>query len=345
MFKKVSIPSAGGYEKLQILQEQDLRPQRDQVVINVQYAGINYADILVRLGVYESAKRYVGFPITPGFEVSGTVKSIGPEVKNFRVGDKVIGFTLFNGYSGQIAVTERQVMPLPAHLSLEQAAAFPAVYMTAFYALQQIVRVYPGSKILVHSVAGGVGTALTQLGKAMGLKVYGVVGNKNKIEYAKSIGVDYVYDKSDPGFQWDQIAKDAGDGFDLVFDANGFVTFQKSYDLLRPTGKLVIYGAHGLIPKSGGKLNYLKAGWGLLKTPRFNPMKMITDNKSVICFNLSFLFNEIRMIDENIQGLNALLQKGLLGAPQVKVFPVEKVAEAHQHMESGLSVGKLVLKF
>src|SRR5690349_12839279 len=122
MFKKVSIPSAGGYEKLQIVEVEDLVCRPDQVVIDVQYAGVNYADCMVRLGVYESAKRYVGFPITPGFEVSGTIKAVGSQTKRFKVGDKVIGFTLFNGYSGQVAVIEDHVIPLPSHFQMEQGA-------------------------------------------------------------------------------------------------------------------------------------------------------------------------------------------------------------------------------
>lgn len=343
--KKISIASPGGYEKLQLVSEPDLICSNDQVLIDVEYAGVNYADCLIRLGVYESAKRYVGFPITPGFEVSGKVRSVGSNIKNFKVGDSVIGFTLFKGYSSQVAISEKHVIKLPEHFTMEQGAAFPAVYMTAYYALKQICYVYPQSKILIHSAAGGVGTALTQIAKNMGIEVTGIVGHSSKIDYAKSIGVDKVYDKSDPQFTWEKIKKDNPNGFDVVYDANGFSTYKISYELLRPTGKLAIYGSHSLIPKQGGRINYFKAAWGLLKTPRFKPLQMITDNKSIICFNLSFLFNEKLLVEQNIGGLQELLSKKLISPPQVKIFPIEKAEDAHRHIESGLSVGKIVLKF
>lgn len=343
--KKVSIRSAGGYDRLEVISAPDLVCGPGEVLIDVSFAGVNYADCCVRLGVYESAKRYVGFPITPGFEVSGKVAAVGSSVSKFKVGDQVIGFTLFNGYASQVVIREAHVLPLPKTFRLDQGAGFPAVFMTAFYALKQICYIYPKSTILVHSVAGGVGTALTQVANSMGVEVVGVVGSPTKIEYAKSIGVSKVYDKSDPQFSWDQIRADFPRGFDAVFDANGYTTNKISYDLLRPTGKLVLYGSHSLIPKKGGRLNYLKAGWGLLRTPKYDPLKLITDNKSIICLNVSFLFEEDERVSENVQGLLALLEKNQLQPPQTKIFPIDQVAEAHKHIESGLSVGKIVLQF
>jgi synaptic vesicle membrane protein VAT-1 len=343
--KKISIPAAGGYDRLELVTAPDLVCGPGDVLIDVKFAGVNYADCCVRLGVYESAKRYVGFPITPGFEVSGRVAAIGSAVSRFKVGDLVIGFTLFNGYASQAVIKEAHVLPLPTQFTLDQGAGFPAVFMTAYYALKQICYIYPGSSILVHSVAGGVGTALTQVARSMNVEVVGVVGNPSKIEYAKSIGVATVYDKSDPSFSWDLIRNDFPKGFDAVFDANGYTTNKISYSLLRPTGKLVLYGSHSLIPKTGGHLNYFKAAWGLLRTPKYDPLKLITDNKSIICLNVSFLFDEAERVNENVSGLQALLEKGLLKPPQTKIFPIEQVAEAHKHIESGLSVGKIVLQF
>ncbi len=343
--KKISIRAAGGYDRLELVTAPDLVCGPGDVLIDVSFAGVNYADCCVRLGVYESAKRYVGFPITPGFEVSGKVAAVGSDVTKFKIGDLVIGFTLFNGYASQAVIKEANVIPLPKTFTLEQGAGFPAVFMTAYYALKQVCYIYPRSSILVHSVAGGVGTALTQVARSMDIEVVGVVGSPSKIQYAESIGVSKVYDKSDPAFSWDQIRTDYPRGFDAVFDANGYTTNKISYELLRPTGKLVLYGSHSLIPKTGGRLNYFKAAWGLLKTPKYDPLKMITDNKSVVCLNVSFLFDEAERVNENVSGLQALLEKNLLQPPHTKVFPIEQVAEAHKHIESGLSVGKIVLKF
>lgn len=125
-------------------------------------------------------KRYVGFPITPGFEVSGKVAAVGSDVTKFKIGDLVIGFTLFNGYASQAVIKEANVIPLPKTFTLEQGAGFPAVFMTAYYALKQVCYIYPRSSILVHSVAGGVGTALTQVARSMDIEVVGVVGSPSK---------------------------------------------------------------------------------------------------------------------------------------------------------------------
>ncbi len=345
--KKIVIPSAGGYDKL-VLQEFTsslAAPSANEVQIQVRFAGVNYADCLIRLGVYASAKEYVGWPITPGFEVSGTVIRVGESVQNFKPGDLVGGFTLFNGYSSEINIVESQVFHLPSGFTLEECAAFPAVFMTAYYALFQIIHIHKSGTILVHSAAGGVGSALVQLASQAKMKVIGVVGSRHKMEYVQSLGAEKVYDKSRSDFSWSEIAKDHPKKFDAVFDANGFTTFTASYQLLRPTGKLVVFGSHSLIPKSGGRLNYLKAAWGLLRTPKFSPMDLITENKTVAGFNLSFLFTEQEMMQENLKGLLQLFANKQIKPPKVRVFPAEKVAEAHAHIESGQSVGKIVLEF
>ena len=172
--KKIEIPSAGSYDKLKIVECEDLTPKAGEVVIDVKGIGINYADVCIRLGVYESAKKYVGWPITPGFETAGVIKEVGEGVTKWQVGQEVVAFSFFNGYASQVCVPETQILNVPPQFSLMQAAGFPAVFFTAFHALYHHVVLRPNSKILVHSAAGGVGTALTQLAKMAGHQV--VVG-------------------------------------------------------------------------------------------------------------------------------------------------------------------------
>lgn len=343
--RRVVIEKAGDYSELQLLNFETPQISDNQVLIEVKFAGVNYADCLVRFGVYASAKEYVGWPITPGFEVSGKILKVGKKITQFSIGEEVIGFTRFNGYSSHVVVDENQVFHLPKEMNLSEGAAFPAVFFTAYYALIQSFRLYPKSKILVHSAAGGVGSALVQLAKAKGYQVAGVIGSNRKSEYLKSLGCDWIYDKSEKNFDWKQIHDQHPDGFHAVFDANGYTTLKISYDLLRPTGKLVVYGAHSLLPRGGGRLNYFKAAWGIIQTPKFNPMQMITDNKNLICFNLSFLFGEKEMISEAMGDLLELLKSKRLTPPKVTEFPIEQVAKAHELIESGQSTGKIVLKF
>lgn len=343
--RKVVIPSAGSYDKLVIKRVEAPSPGVGEVLIDVKFAGVNYADVLIRLGVYESAKAYVGWPITPGFEVSGVVSKLGEGVTEFNIGDEVFGFTLFNGYSEKVSLPVDQVVSVPKGYSMAQAAGLPAAYMTAYYAMFQIFHLPENALLLVHSAAGGVGTALVSLAKARRHRAVGIVGNPEKKNHVMESGAVKVYSKQDSDFSWDKVLSDYQEGFDAVFDANGYPTFKFSYNALKPTGKLVTYGSHSLLSKDGGKLNYLKAAWGLLTTPRFNPLDLITDNKSVIGFNLSFLFDFELLKKDCLEGLLSLVEQGQIAPPKVTEFAIEDVASAHQFIESGKSTGKIVLRF
>jgi len=342
---KIVIHRAGGYDQLKVENHTDLICSGAEVVVETCAAGVNYADCCVRWGVYESAKKYVGWPITPGFEFSGKVIKIGSEVTKFKLGDLVFGITFFNGYASQVKVLEKHLFELPSGFTLEQAAGFPAVFMTAYHALFQLVRLPPQSKILIHSAAGGVGAAILQLARSAGYKTVAVVGASHKIDYVKSLGADFIVDKSKEDL-WRRVHDIFPEGYDAVLDANGASTLSESYNCLRATGKLIAYGSHSILPSAqSGRMNYLKAGWGMLKTPRFNPLKLISENKSVIGFNLSFLFNRDDLVSEGMEQLISLIDQGKVIPPKITVMHYSEVAKAHQLIESAQSVGKIVLKF
>lgn len=345
--RKIVIQKPGGYEQLILKKDlPDPTYSSNECLIKVEYAGINYADCLIRFGVYESAKHYVGWPITPGFEVSGTIIGVGDQVQKWKLGDKVMGILRFGGYSEVVSIPEENIFAIPKGFTMAQAAGFPAVHMTAYYSLFQSLKLPPRkTKILIHSAGGGVGSALVQLGKVAGAHVTGIVGSAHKIDYVKGLGADDVWNKSDPSFRWSLIEEKHPDKFDVVLDANGHTTMMQSYHFLRPTGRLVVYGSHSLVPKQGGRMDYIKAAIGLLKTPRFNPLTLITENKGVIGFNLSFLFEEKELTQENMASLLKAIESGGLNPPKVTVYPVEDIAKAHQAIESGKTTGKLVLQF
>ena len=215
--------------------------------------------------------------------------------------------------------------------------------MTAYYALYQIFHLPNKSLLLVHSAAGGVGSALVNLATARGHRVVGLVGNPVKKEYVTKLGAIDVFARSDKDFGYHQIKQKYGKDFDAVFDANGYTTLRFSYDILKPTGKLISYGSHNLLPKVGGKLNYLRAIVGLLRTPRFNPLDLITDNKAVVGFNLSFLFEYELLKNDCLNGLIRMVNEQLVPPPKVRIFMIQDVANAHQWLESGESTGKLAL--
>lgn len=340
--KKVMIHRPGNYDELKVETFSDLTPGENEIIVEVKATGVNYADIIIRWGLYESAKKFVGWPICPGFEYSGIVKSTGPKVTRFKAGEKVFGVSLFNAYASEVKTTEDYLFPLPEKMSFDEAAGFPAVFMTAYHGLFQNVVVRSGMTALIHSAAGGVGSSLVQLCKIKGIKTIGVVGSSHKIEYLKELGCDHIIDKSKEDL-WKRVKELAPSGCDLVFDANGVETLSQSFENLAPSGKLVIYGFHSMFPKKGGKVNWPKLVKDYLRTPRFNPLNMTAQNKSVITFNLSFLFDRKDLFGEAMSDLLKWFHEGKLKAPSVKAYPLDKVADAHRDLESGKTIGKLVL--
>jgi NADPH:quinone reductase-like Zn-dependent oxidoreductase len=343
LMRKVVVHKAGGYEQLRLEAHPVPKPGDRDVLVRTQAVGVNYADICVRWGVYESARRFVGWPITPGFEYAGWVEQVGREVGHLKPGDPVFGVIRFNGYSTHVCAPADLVWPKPQILDFEAAAGFLAVHLTAYHGLLQNVVIRPGMRVLVHSAGGGVGSALVQLCRLHDLHVIGVVGASHKVEYVRELGANAVIDKSRRPL-WDEAKRLCPDGYDLVFDANGPETLPQSYAHLKPTGKLLVYGFHTLLPKQGGRINFLKAALGLLRMPRFNPLSMTTDNKGVVAFNLSFLFDRTDLLHAAVNSLTAWVEAGNIRTPKVRAFALADVAQAHRTLESGETTGKLILR-
>lgn len=339
--RRVVIERPGGYGALRLVESSNPPPAPGEVRIAVRACGVNYADGIIRMGLYESAKRLHGYPITPGFEVAGVVDAVGDGVEGWRIGDRAIGVTLFGGYTSAIRLPAERVFALPDRLSFEQGAALPTVFLTAWFMAHRLVHPDPGERWLVHSAAGGVGGALLQLARLAGVAATGVVGGAHKIEVAKALGAAQVIDKS--AGDWVAAAKAiAPGGFQAVFDANGVSTLRHSFALLAPMGKLVVYGFASMLPRDG-RLNWARLAWDWWRTPRFNPLAMTTSNRSVMAANLSFLASEAPRLREGMLWLLDRFADGRLLAPPVEAFALMDAAQAHRRIESGQSVGKLVL--
>jgi NADPH:quinone reductase-like Zn-dependent oxidoreductase len=217
------------------------------------------------------------------------------------------------------------------------------VFLTAYYGLIRLADVRPGHRVLVHSAAGGVGSSLLQLGRLNGAVMVGVVGKTHKVEVAQSLGADVVIDKSKTAL-WAEAEKAAPDGYQIILDANGVSTLGDSYKHLAPTGRLVVYGFASMLPKKGGRPNWFKLAWDWLRTPRFNPMEMTGSNKNVMAFNLSYLFEQVELLSEGMEDLLRWCEEGKIKPPPVTSYALEDVAQAHKDIESGMTVGKLVLE-
>lgn len=344
--KKIVIERPGGYHRLKAKEFATPIPQKNEVLIEVSAAGVNFADVFVRLGLYKSGKEFVGWPITPGFEFSGKVVQCGPAAVPLTAGSPVFGVTRFGAYASHLCIPEHQVYAIPQNskFTSDQWAAFPAVFLTAYHGLFHNIVLRPQMTMLVHSAAGGVGGALLQLGKIAGCRMIGVVGSSHKIDTALTCGADGVIDKSKEDL-WAKAEEICPDGFDIVFDANGPATLKQSYRHLAPSGKLVAYGFHAMLSTRRGVPNYFKLLYEYLRVPRFNPLNMTQDNKSLVAFNLSYLFHRIDLFNDAMQSLCRWVEEGRIKAPPVQTYPFESVADAHRALESGKTVGKLVLKF
>ncbi|HKY35886.1 MAG TPA: medium chain dehydrogenase/reductase family protein [Polyangiaceae bacterium] len=338
----ISIAKPGGFERLRLIEAPDLRPAPGEVLVSTRAVGVNFADVVVRLGFYESAKKYVGWPITPGFEFSGEVAALGEGVTDLAMGERVFGLTRFGGYASQVCVSRGQLFGVPASLSHAQAATFPTVFLTAYYALRETYRLRSGAQVLIHAAAGGVGLAALQLCRIDGLPSIGVVGSSYKRDVALEYGATHVIDKSTQAL-WHEVERLAPEGLHLVLESNGTETLRDSYAHLRPMGRLVIYGFHSMLRRGRASPSWLKLAWDYLRTPRFNPLEMIDANKGVLAFNLSYLFSEQALLAEAMTRLLGELERGQLRPLPVTEFPLKDAAGAHRALQSGTTIGKLAL--
>jgi NADPH:quinone reductase-like Zn-dependent oxidoreductase len=331
----------------------------DCALIRNEAFSVNYADCCIRWGLYDSAKEFVGWPIVPGFDVAGVVEEVGGDnAQTFSVGDRVFGCTLFGAYSNRVIVPNIQLRKMPDSLSFAQAAAFPAVSLTALYALH-LAGYFPNSNcdggrskfqnksILIHSAAGGVGGFLVQMSKILGLgPIVGVVGSTSKVEEAKALGCDVVIDKSTQNL-WSVAEAASPKGYSTIMDANGVTTLQQSYDHLAPSGRLVVFGFHSNLPMGSAMLSpleWFRMAKKVVNMPRFDSMDLTVSNKAVLGFNLSFFADEREVLSDMFDQVLRWIQDDKLSCPRIVEMNMEDVAGAHELIQSGKSIGKIILR-
>ncbi len=340
VMKRIVVRRPGGHSALELVEEPTPSPAPGQVRVRARAAGVNYADTIVREGWYEAAKgRY---PITPGFEFAGVVDETAPGVREFRPGDRVFGFTRFGGYSSIQCVSPAQLRRMPDDWDYPECAGLPAVHFTAYHALFNVAHCKAGETVLIHSAAGGVGTALLQQAKLIGCRTVAVVGSSAKAAVAREFGADAIATR---GVRlWREVDAAAPEGLDAVFDANGVTTPKPGFERLKLGGRLVIYGFAEMFPR-GGRPSSLSLAWNWLRVPRFNPLAMTAANRSVHGFNVVFLTENAALAKDGFDKIAAWASDGRIKKPPTTAFPVERAADAHRALEGGDTVGKLVLTF
>jgi len=329
----------GGPEVLKVREAPEPTAKSGQIRIKVRAAGVNFADIMARQGLYPAAPKP---PTILGYEVAGTVESVGEGVTSWRVGDRVIAGSRFGGFAELVVVGEHDALALPDALDFEEGAAVPVAYGTASVALSRCGNVQPGDWILIHAVAGGVGIAATQIARKLGARIFGTA-SKSKHAAVRAQGVEHVIDYHNEDVTKAIRAITGGRGLDVILDARGGHYFKESYDLLRPGGRLVMYGASSLITSE--RRNLFSAVKMLIGMPRFGPLDLMERNRAVIGLNLLELWDDRGSFAEIAQPLAKLLAEGELKPVVAQAFPLEQAPDAHRFLQQRKNVGKVVLTF
>jgi NADPH:quinone reductase-like Zn-dependent oxidoreductase len=329
--RAVVITKHGGPEVLRVQERPDPEIGAGQVRIAVAAAGINFADVMARMGLYQDAPKT---PCVVGYEVAGTILELGEGVDGLLHGQRVLAGTQFGGYASQVVVPAADVVPLPDRLSFEQGASIPVNYATAWAGLIGYGNLQRGERVLVHSAGGGVGIAATQIAKRSGAEVYGTA-SPGKHERITELGCDGAIDYTKPGWE-----RDVGK-FDVILDAVGGRSFRLSYSLLRPGGRLVAFGASAVV--SGQRRNLVTALSAVARMPRFNMIKQMSESKAVIGLNMLTLWKDRGSLQPWIGPLGEMLADGTIEPVVAGDFSFEDAGAAQTMLTERRNVGKVVL--
>ncbi|UCD37184.1 MAG: zinc-binding dehydrogenase [Fidelibacterota bacterium] len=337
---QVQISRHGGPKVLRMAEVSPPDLRQDEVLVRTHFAGINFADIMARLGLYPGAP---GLPTVPGYEVSGEVMEAGSEVTVISPGQHVFGLTRFGGYSSQVAVPQGQVRPVPEGISMEAVAALPVTYLTAYLMMFNLGHLNAGQTVLIHSAGGGVGTAAVQLASIVGARIF-ATASVTKHKRLQAMGVELCIDYRQEDFVQRVKEATAGRGVDLILDAQGPAHFRRDYHLLSPLGTLVMYGVQHNI----GRTRLLSMPWRLLRevlTVRFAPLSMMHANRGIYGFHLGRLWDHLGPVEEALDQLLTWLREGRIDPVIDRIFSYDQAVQAHSYIQDRRNFGKVLLDF
>jgi NADPH:quinone reductase-like Zn-dependent oxidoreductase len=335
--REILISRCGGPEVMEERQRPTPEPGPGEVRIRVKAAGVNFADVLARMGLYPDAPPP---PLVAGYEVSGYVDAVGPGPMRHEIGRRVLAITRFGGYADYVVVPADFVWPVPANLSHNEAAAMPVTYLTAVVALYRMANLKAGETVLVHGAGGGVGIAAIQLARLRRATVIGAA-SPAKHNALRSMGIDHVIDYRNGDVEAEVARLTGGRGVDVVLDARGGEQLAQSYRVLAPLGRLVIYGSQDLV--AGRERDEERVQTFLQQRPLFDPMDLMNSNKGVFGLNLAHLWRERRFAAASMEALLTDFAGGRLKAVVARAFPLARAADAHAFLQDRGNIGKVVL--
>ncbi len=333
--KSYRISKSGSLNNMKLIPEEIKKPADNQVTIKVCAIGLNLADVFTIMGLYKAAPKN---DFIPGLEFSGVIVDKGSDVEDFNLNDKVMGVIKFGAYTTHITLDYRYVIKIPDGWSFEESASFLVQALTAYYALVPLGNLKKNQTVLIHSAAGGVGIYANRIAKKYSAFTIGTVGDPSKVELLKKEGCDEIIIRG-RNFKEELKQKLNGRYIDIIMEAVGGRVQKESFEMLAPTGRMVAYGLSQFAPH-GPYPNYLKLLIQFLSRPRYDTLDLIESNRSVLGFNLIWLYERVELFKEMISKLEDLhLDKPFIG----HVFPFDKLPDAVKKFQSGKTTGKVVV--
>jgi len=335
--RQIVTTANGDIDVLKVQEKPDPTPRDDEVVIRVRAAGLNFADILARQGLYPDGPPK---PCVMGYEVSGVVDAVGKDVNSSFAGKSVVAMTRFGGQSEMIAVKATQMFEKPKKLTFEQAAAIPVNYLTAYALLVVMGSLHEAESILIHNVGGGVGLAALDIAKKIGAVTYGTASS-GKHKFLSERGLHHAIDYRRQDWQPQLMKLTNGLGVDLIIDPIGGAHWKKSYASLRHTGRLGMFGvstasANGI----SGKLKMLKA---VVQMPRFHPLGLLNKNRGVFGLNLGHMWHEPEKVALWMRDILRGIDEEWIRPHVDQTFSFDDVGKAHRRLEERKNIGKVIL--
>ena len=314
-------------------------PGPNEVVVKSVATGLNFADVVARRGLYPDAPPN---PAILGYDVAGTIHSVGSHVTDLKVGQRVVALTRFGGYAEYALAMSYGVAVIPDGYDFHQATALATQACTAYFATDECVSLHKGDIVLVQAGAGGVGSLLVQLAKHHGCTVY-ATASSSKQSFLREIGVDHPIDYTKEDFKA-IIKKAHPGGIDVVFDSIGGQSFGKGMKLLGPGGRMVSYGAASQI--NGKKTNKILAAGVVFGFGLFTPITLLMESKSIITVNMLRIADHRPQVFKHVLNqVIRLAEEGILHPTMSKTFAATDVAAAHDYLESRESIGKVTLSW
>ena len=340
--RAVVLTKTGGPEVFEVQERPDPAVGAGEVRIAVHAAGLNFADTMARVGLYPAMPKP---PCVLGYEVAGEVETVGAGVSGFTVGQRVMAGTQFGGQAELATARARDVLPMPDHLSFSEGAAFCVNYATAYAGLMIMGGLRTGDRVLIHAAAGGVGTAATQLARNVGAEIYGTA-SAAKHEAIVAQGVQHPIDYRNDDFQAEIRRLTSGEGVDVILDAMGPTSFRKDYRILRPGGRLVMYGLSEALNENGRDIRAAVSSLLRIPTstmPWWHAGRLLNQNRGVFGLNLLSWWRREGGMDRITSPLLDDLRNRRLMPVVARTFPFERAGEAHRYLAERRNVGKVVL--